>query len=46
MEKLDTALNLDGRIGRDDWIGKARTLFAEQTAHEVPAEAVAEEPKA
>ena len=46
MDKLDLALNLEGRIGRDDWTTKARNLFAEQTAHEVPAEAATETPPA
>jgi large subunit ribosomal protein L19 len=38
IANLDDALKLDGRIERDDWIGEARRLLAEQAASEVPAE--------
>ncbi len=26
VEKVDTALNYKGRIGRDDWVGQAKAL--------------------
>jgi small subunit ribosomal protein S2 len=32
VEKLDAELNLKGRIDRDDWIAKARTLISETAA--------------
>jgi large subunit ribosomal protein L19 len=38
MSRLDEALNLGGRIEREDWIGQARTLMAEAAVAEVPAE--------
>ncbi|MGQ0673315.1 MAG: 50S ribosomal protein L19 [Hyphomicrobium sp.] len=38
IANVDDALNLKGRIEKDDWIGQARTLVAEATAGEVPAE--------
>jgi large subunit ribosomal protein L19 len=38
IANLDDALKLGGRIERDDWIGEARRLLAEQAASEVPAE--------
>ena len=38
IAQLDEALNLNGRIERDDWAGQARSLMAETTVGEVPAE--------
>jgi large subunit ribosomal protein L19 len=38
IARLDEALNLGGRIEREDWIGQARTLMAEAAAAEVPTE--------
>jgi large subunit ribosomal protein L19 len=38
LARLDEVLGLDGRIEREDWMGQARTLVAEATAAEVPAE--------
>jgi large subunit ribosomal protein L19 len=38
IANLDDVLKLDGRIERDDWVGQAQRLMAEQTAAEVPAE--------
>jgi large subunit ribosomal protein L19 len=38
IARLDEALNLGGRIERDDWVGQARALMAEATVTEVPAE--------
>lgn len=35
---VDDALDLNGQIERDDWIGQAQKLMAEVTADEVPAE--------
>ena len=40
IARLDDALNLGGRIEREDWIGKSRTLMAE--AEVAAAEALAE----
>ena len=36
IARLDDALNLGGRIERDDWVGKARTLMAEAAVAEAP----------
>ncbi len=38
IANVDDALNLDGRIEREDWVGQAQKLLAEATASEVPAE--------
>lgn len=38
MANIDEALNLNGRIEKQDWIGQAQKLLAELTAGEVPAE--------
>ena len=38
IANLDEALQLDGRIEKDDWIGQAQRLVAEAAAAEVPAE--------
>ena len=38
IANVDDALNLDGRIEKDDWIGQARALITEATAGEVAAE--------
>ena len=35
---VDEALQLDGRIEKDDWVGQAQQLIAEASAAEVPAE--------
>ena len=40
IANVDDALNLDGRIEKDDWIGQARALITEATAGEVAAEEV------
>ena len=42
IANLDDALQLNGRIEREDWIGQAQRLTAEVAVAEVPAE----EPKA
>ena len=36
IANVDEALELDGRIEKDDWVGQARRLLAEATASEVP----------
>jgi len=38
IANVDDALNLNGQIERDDWVGSAQKLIAEATAAEVPAE--------
>jgi large subunit ribosomal protein L19 len=38
IANLDEALQLDGRIEKDDWIGQAQRLVTEAAAAEVPAE--------
>jgi large subunit ribosomal protein L19 len=38
IANVDEALALEGRIEKDDWVGQARSLLAEATAAEVPAE--------
>ena len=38
IAQVDETLNFKGRIEREDWIGQAKTLMAEVTADEVPAE--------
>jgi len=38
MANIEEALNLSGRIEKQDWIGQAQKLVAEMTAGEVPAE--------
>ena len=38
IANLDEALQLDGRIEKDDWVGQAQRLVAEAAAAEVPAE--------
>jgi large subunit ribosomal protein L19 len=38
IANIDETLKLEGRIERDDWIGKAQALVAEAAAAEVPAE--------
>ncbi len=46
IANIDDALNLGGRIEREDWIGQAQRLMAEATVDEVPeqeAEAAASE---
>jgi large subunit ribosomal protein L19 len=35
IARIDEVLNFKGRIEREDWIGQARALIAEATAHEV-----------
>ena len=42
IANVDEALSLQGRLEKDDWVGQAQKLVAEQAAAEVPAE---EEPK-
>ena len=39
IANVDDVLNLKGRIEKEDWIGQARTLITEATAHEVEAQA-------
>ncbi len=39
IANLDDALSLEGRIEKEDWVGKAQALVAELAAEEVPAEA-------
>jgi large subunit ribosomal protein L19 len=46
IAKVDDALNLKGRIEREDWPAKAREILAERTAAEVPAEEPAGEAEA
>lgn len=49
IAKVDEVLDFKGRIEREDWIGQARTLVAEATQDEIPAEpeaAPADEPAA
>jgi large subunit ribosomal protein L19 len=38
IANVDEALNLSGRIEKDDWVGQAQKLLAELAAAEVPAE--------
>jgi large subunit ribosomal protein L19 len=38
IANLDEALQLDGRIEKDDWVGQAQRLAAEAAAADVPAE--------
>lgn len=38
IANVDETLKLGGRIEKDDWVGQAQRLIAEQTASEVPAE--------
>mgnify|MGYP001265001863 CR=1 FL=1 len=38
IANLDETLALEGRLEKDDWVGQAQQLLAEQTAAEVPAE--------
>ena len=38
IANVDEALNLKGQIERDNWVGEAQKLLAEQAAAEVPAE--------
>ena len=38
IANLDEALQLNGQIERDDWVGQAQRLMAEATVAEVPAE--------
>lgn len=38
ISHVDETLDFKGRIERDDWVGQAKTLMAEATADEVPAE--------
>lgn len=38
IANVDEALNLDGRIEKDDWVGQAQRLIAEASAAEVPAD--------
>ncbi len=38
MANIDEKLDLDGRIEKDDWVGQAQALIAEDAAGEVPAE--------
>ena len=46
IARIDESLNLQGRIEREDWVGQARSLAVEVTAHEVPVvEETAEEKK-
>jgi large subunit ribosomal protein L19 len=37
IANVEEALALDGRVEKDDWVGRARALIAEATAGEVPA---------
>jgi len=45
IANLDEALKLDGRIEKEDWVGQAQHLMAEQAAAEVPPEEEAGEEK-
>lgn len=46
IARIDESLNLQGRMEDDDWIGQARSLAVEATAHEIPTtDAPAEEKK-
>jgi large subunit ribosomal protein L19 len=38
ITNIDEALQLNGRIEKDDWVGQAQALIAEASAAEVPAE--------
>jgi large subunit ribosomal protein L19 len=38
IARVDEVLDFKGRIEREDWIGQARTLVAESTQDEIPAE--------
>lgn len=38
IARLEDALKIEGTFVNEDWAGQARTLFAEKTAAEVPAE--------
>lgn len=38
IANVDEALQLDGRIEKDDWVGQAQRLIAEASVAEVPAE--------
>ena len=38
IANVDEALSLQGRLEKEDWVGQAQKLLAEQTAAEVPAE--------
>ncbi len=38
IARLEDALKIEGTFVNDDWAGQARTLFAEKTASEVPAD--------
>lgn len=38
IARVDELLDFKGRIEREDWIGQARTLVAESTQDEIPAE--------
>jgi large subunit ribosomal protein L19 len=40
IANVDEALNLNGRIEKEDWVGQAQRLIAEASVEEVPAEAV------
>lgn len=40
IANVDEALNLNGRIEKDDWVGQAQRLIAEASVEEVPEEAV------
>jgi large subunit ribosomal protein L19 len=46
ISQLDDALNLNGRIERENWADQARSLMAETTVGEVPAEEEKAEEKA
>ena len=43
IANVDEALNLNGRIEREDWVGAAQRMMAEATAEEVPEDAPAAE---
>ena len=45
IANLDEALQLNGRVEREDWIGQAQRLMAESAAAEVPAEEPATDKK-
>ena len=38
IANVDEALSLQGRLEKEDWVGQAQKLVAEQAAAEVPAE--------
>jgi large subunit ribosomal protein L19 len=44
IANVDETLKLDGRIEKEDWVGQAQRLVAEQAAAEVPAEGEGETP--